>query len=261
MTQPTNATAPSYDQTRQAWRSIWQETNFARELATLDYPRARELLNLYLPYLDRAAPVLEAGCGPGHVVHHLRQLGYAALGLDYAPEALLPTLAHLPDLPLHLGDVHHLPYAANTFGSYLSFGVVEHFEQGPTDALREAFRVLRQGGVLVLTTPTPNFVEGLRALADRLIPSRRARPPRAEYYETAYTGAQLAEFCRSVGFKVLKVIPYSHSFTFYGLHQVFRGKGYYQTSGLAELFGKLGRLIAPQRTAFATLVLAEKPRS
>ncbi|MCS6870500.1 MAG: class I SAM-dependent methyltransferase [Anaerolineae bacterium] len=251
--------ASTYEQTRQAWRNIWQETDFARELATLDYPRARELLNLYLPYLDRTLPVLEAGCGPGHVVYHLRQHGYAALGLDYAPEALLPTRAQFPDLPLHLGDVHHLPYAANSFGAYLSFGVVEHFEEGPVGALREAFRVLKPKGILVLTTPTPNFVDALRKLADRLISARRSRPPRAEYYETAYTGAQLAEFCRSVGFCVLKVVPYSHSFTFYGLHRIFRGKGYYQTSGLAELMGKLGRLIAPQWTAFAVLVIAQKP--
>ncbi|MFN7209795.1 MAG: class I SAM-dependent methyltransferase [Aggregatilineales bacterium] len=250
---------PTYEQTRQAWRDIWQSTNFARELATLDYPRARELLDLYLPHLDRGAPVLEAGCGPGHVVHYLRQRGYAALGLDYAPEALLPTRAQFPDLPLHLGDVHRLPYAANSFGAYLSFGVVEHFEQGPTEALREAFRVLKPKGVLVLTTPTPNFVDDLRRLADRLIPSRRRRPPRAEYYETAYTGAQLADFCRAVGFRVLRVVPYSHSFTFYGLHRIFRGAGYYQTSALAELMGKIGRRIAPQRTAFAVLVLAEKP--
>jgi SAM-dependent methyltransferase len=249
----------TYEQTRQAWRDIWQETTFARELATLDYPRARALLNLYLPYLDRNAPVLEAGCGPGHVVYYLRQRGYAALGLDYAPEALLPTRAQFPDLPLHLGDVHHLPYAANSFGAYLSFGVVEHFEQGPTDALREAFRVLKPKGILVLTTPTPNVVDALRSLADRLIPARRARPRRAKYYETAYTGAQLAAFCRAVGFRVLRVVPYSHSFTFYGVHRVFRGKGYYQTSGLAELMGKLGRLLAPQWTAFAVLVIAEKP--
>ncbi len=251
--------SPTYEQTRQAWRDIWLETDFARELATLEYPRARELLNLYLPYLDRGAPVLEAGCGPGHVVYYLRQRGYAALGIDYAPEALRPTRAQFPDLPLHLGDVHRLPYRANSFGAYLSFGVVEHFEQGPTEALREAFRVLRPKGILVLTTPTSNFVDDLRALADRLIPARRARPPRAQYYETAYTGAQLAEFCCSVGFRVLKVVPYSHSFTFYGLHRIFRGRGYYRTSGLAELMGKIGRLIAPRRTAFAVLVLAQKP--
>jgi SAM-dependent methyltransferase len=251
--------SPTYEQTRQAWRDIWQATNFDRELATLDYPRARALLNLYLPYLDRNAPILEAGCGPAHVVYYLRQRGYRVVGLDYAPEALAPTHARFPDLPLHLGDVHHLPYAANSFGAYLSFGVVEHFESGPTAALREAWRVLKPKGLLVLSTPSPNFVDDLRALADRLIPSRRGRLPRAPYYETAYTGAQLADFCRAVGFQVLKVVPYSHSFTFYGLHSLFRGKGYYQTSRLAELMGKLGRLVAPQRTAFATLVLAEKP--
>ncbi|MCC7206213.1 MAG: class I SAM-dependent methyltransferase, partial [Anaerolineae bacterium] len=163
MNDPTDLNTPTYERTRRAWRDIWTGTEFEREMATLDYPRARQLFDLYLPWLpkDPAAPILEAGCGPGHVVYYLRQRGYPALGLDYAPEALAPTRALYPDLPLHVGDVHQLPYPDNTFGAYLSFGVVEHFEQGPARALAEAFRTLRPGGVLVLSTPTPNVVEAL----------------------------------------------------------------------------------------------------
>jgi SAM-dependent methyltransferase len=258
---PARKTYMSYEQTRQAWRDIWTQTNFERELATLAYPRARALMDLYLPHLPRQYPVLEAGCGPAHIVHHLMQQGYQAVGLDYAPEALLATHKILPNLPLHLGDVHHLPYAANTFGSYLSFGVVEHFEHGPMPALQEAFRVLRPGGILVLTTPSPNFVEDLRHLADRLIPSRRQRGPRAAYYETHYTGQQLADFSQRAGFRIVKMAPYAHSFTFYGLHRIFRGKGYYETTRLAEIAGALGKRLLPLYTAFECLVIGEKPET
>lgn len=245
-----------YERTRQAWRDIWSGTAFERELATLSYPRAQQLLNLYLPYLDQSAPILEAGCGPGHIVHYLRGRGYNAIGIDYAPEAVK---AAPRALPLHVGDVHHLPYPASYFGGYLSFGVVEHFEHGPGPALREAYRVLRPGGILVLTTPTPNFVEALRGLADRLIPARtRNRPPRAEYYETNYTGAQLAAQVTAAGFQVRRVVPYSHSFTFYGLGGAFRGPGYYETSRLAELAGAVGRRLFPWWTAFEVLVIGEK---
>lgn len=253
---------PTYDKTRQAWRDIWLDTDFARELATLDYPRARELLNLYTPYLSKDAPSLEAGCGLGHIVYYFRQRGFAMLGLDYAPEALVPTHAALPDLPLHLGDVHHLPYPGNTFGAYLSFGVVEHFEAGPMGAIREAYRVLKHDGHLILTTPTPNFVESLRKIADKLIPSRVSnRPPRAEYYETAYTARQLRDFAQQTGFEVVKTVPYGHSFTFYGLHRIFRKpKSYYETSPLGEFAGRVGKLIAPYRSAFEVLLIARKPR-
>ena len=36
------------------------------------------------------------------------------------------------------------------FDVYLSFGVVEHFEQGPIKALKEARRVLKKGGDLII---------------------------------------------------------------------------------------------------------------
>jgi SAM-dependent methyltransferase len=247
----------TYADTRRAWRDIWSGTAFARELATLAYPRAQKLLGLYLPYLDKAAPILEAGCGPGHIVHYLRERGYPALGIDYAPEAFLvgaePEIRR--ELPLHVGDVHHLPYPADTFGAYLSFGVVEHFEHGPAAALAEAYRVLQPGGVLVLTTPTPNFVEALRKFKDRLLNNHKKR---ADYFETAYTGRQLAHHAIQAGFVVARTVPYSHSFTFYGLGGPFRAPGYYRTSRLAEFAGAWGKRLAPWATAFEALVIATK---
>lgn len=250
----------SYERTRQAWRDIWTETNFARELASLSYARSQEIIDAYSPFLDRHAPNLEAGCGVGQVVYYLRQRGYPMVGVDYAPEALTPTLTLHPDLPLHVGDVHHLPYPAGYFGSYLSFGVLEHFEQGPDAALAEAHRVLTPGGALILTIPHPNMVEALRDAVNRLFPARLERlGKRAEYYERTYSHSELADHVRRAGFDVQVVRPTSHSYTFYGLAPIFRRAGYYQTSALGELAGKLGRWLLPWATAFGTLICARKP--
>jgi SAM-dependent methyltransferase len=249
-----------YEQTRQAWRDIWTESDFDRELETRSYRRAQELIDSYLPYLDRSTPTLEAGCGLGQVVYYLRERGYPAIGIDYAPEALRPTLARYPDLPLHMGDVHHLPYRANSFGGYLSFGVVEHFEEGPTPTLAEAYRVLRSGGALVLTVPHPNFVEWLRDSVNRMFPARLERlGPRAHYYERTYSHSQLAQLVIDLGFRLRCVKPLAHSYTFFGLGGVFRKAGYYETSALAEFAGGIGRALLPWNTAFASLIIATKP--
>jgi SAM-dependent methyltransferase len=248
-----------YEDTRHAWRNIWAGTDFDRELQTLDYPRAQHTINLYTPYLDRTIPNLEAGCGLAQVVYRLRQRGYPVIGLDYAPEGIGPAKARFPELPLQLGDVHHLPYPANYFGSYLSFGVVEHFEQGPEPALAEAYRVLRPGGHLVLTVPTPNFVEMLRDTLNRLFPARLAKVgQRADYYERTFTHHELETHVKNVGFKIERVVPISHSYTFYGLHRIFRKEGYYQTSDLAETSGAIGARLLPWLTAFECLILATK---
>src|SRR5262249_6612434 len=147
----------------------------------------------------------------------------------------------------------------NYFGGYLSFGVVEHFEQGPLPALKEAYRVLHPDGTLVLTVPHPNFVESLRDTINLILPARLEQVgPRAEYYETTYNHDRLAELVTEAGFQVKAVVPYSHSYTFYGLGGIFRGSGYYATSPVAEIAGALGRIALPWQTAFASLIIARK---
>jgi SAM-dependent methyltransferase len=251
-----NLQSTTYAETRQAWRDIWIGTEFDNELKALEYRRAQEVLQTYLPFLDRKLPVLEAGCGPAHVVYYLQQHGYRAVGVDYAPEALVTTHERFPTLPLHMGDVHNLPYASNTFGGVLSFGVVEHFEHGPDQALRESYRVLARNGKLVITVPHPQFVESLYILKQKLFPNKTAR---AGYYERTYNHDELANQVRDSGFKIELVKPVGHSYTYYGLGGIFRNpKAYYDTSALAEKVGDLSRRVMPWLSAFHTLIIASK---
>jgi SAM-dependent methyltransferase len=252
---------PTYKQTRQAWRDIWIGTEFALELESLQYPRSQEILNIYLPYLNPSKPILEAGCGPGHVVYYLREHHLPVIGLDYAPEPLEAARRLVRDLPLQMGDVHFLPYADNYFGAYLSFGVVEHFEHGPGPALKEAYRVLASSGILVLTVPHPQFVEGLYQLRTRIFSAfGKQLPQRAGYYERTYTHNELAHHVKSVGFTIKEIRPAAHSYTFYGLHPIFRQKNsYYKASPLAELAGRVSRNVFPWITAFHTVIIAQKP--
>lgn len=251
----------TYDSTRQAWRDIWlQHSNFEVELAVMEYPRSQEVLDAYLPFLAKDGLILEAGCGLGQVVYYLRRRGYNVAGVDYVPQALDPNIARQFGLPLMAADVHQLPYVTNSLDGYLSFGVVEHFEQGPVPALREAFRVLKPGGVLVLTVPHPNFVESLRNFVNRAMPGRLERVgKRADYYETQPDHQSMARAIESVGFKVARSMPLAHSYTWYGLGPLFRGPGYYQSSALGEFCGSVSRIILPWYSAFASLTIAHKP--
>ena len=246
-----------YDSTRRAWEDIWDDASIEAELQAASYPRAQATIQAYLPYLDRADLHLEAGSGLSAIVITLRGLGYAVQGLDYAVNALRASRRYDTALPLAAGDVHQLPYRANTLGSYLSFGVLEHFEHGMLPALKEAYRVVKPGGVLVLTIPYPNVVY-------RLVQFRRNRAGSGpltdeDFYESAYTRRELIQVVIEAGFIVEHSEAISHAFTLWGLGGLFRDSGYYRTNQLAESLGALLKRILPLAFGHATLLIARKP--
>jgi SAM-dependent methyltransferase len=250
------AKGQKYATTRQAWTTIWNGASMEQELTAVQYPRAQATLHAYLPYLNQHDLILEAGSGLSAVVLTLQRMGYRVAGLDYAENALQISRQYDERLSLLAGDVHALPYAENSVGAYLSFGVLEHFEHGMLPALHEAYRILKPQGVLVLTIPYPSLVW-------RLAQWRRQRAGKTliqdDFYESTYTRAQLIANVTQAGFQVRLVQPTSHDFTLWGVHPIFRGAGYYQTSPLAERLGGVLRVMLPWAFNFMTLVVGQKP--
>jgi SAM-dependent methyltransferase len=248
-----NSPGARYDSTRKAWETIWDNASVEAELETMAYARARRTTARYAAYLPKTGLILEAGSGLSAAVITLRRMGYPVIGLDYAENALHISRHYDPSLPLAAGDVHALPFGANALDAYLSFGVLEHFEQGMGAALAEACRVLKPGGVLVLTIPYPNVVH-------RLVHWRRGgRLNDDAFYESTYTRRALCDNAAAAGFTVVEAVPTSHAFTLWGLGGPFRGRGYYQTSALADILGGVLRVVLPWAFNFSTLLIARKP--
>lgn len=245
-----------YDSTRRAWEDIWDEASIQVELEAVAYSRAQDTISAYLPFLDSQDLHLEAGSGLSAIVIALRKRGYKVHGLDYAVNALLASRRWDGSLPLAAGDVHHLPYRDNCFGSYLSFGVLEHFEGGMLPALQEAYRVLKPGGVLVLTIPYPNLIHKLVQWRRRL--SGAGPLTDDAFYETTYTRRQLRDVVTAAGFRLALARPTSHAFTLWQLGGPFRVPGYYRTSRLAERLGALLQGLLPWPFNYSTLIVARK---
>jgi SAM-dependent methyltransferase len=55
-----------------------------------------------------------------------------------------------------IGDANHLPFQFNTFDAVVAGEIIEHLEQ-PLEFLRVCRRVLKPGGLLVLSTPNPYY--------------------------------------------------------------------------------------------------------
>lgn len=107
-----------------------------------------------------ALEVLDFGCGPGFMWDHIRALGanWHYTGLDFSPDSVAALDGRARGQPGFRGAIlaGELPTAlpSEGFDVLLLIEVVEHLKDMYLDGtLREAARLLRPGGVLVVSTP------------------------------------------------------------------------------------------------------------
>jgi ubiquinone/menaquinone biosynthesis C-methylase UbiE len=102
---------------------------------------------------------LDVGCGrkilPEWIPDQLSLVGLPKLtvGLDYTKESLS---GNQQLSGLVVGDIEHMPFAAESFDVVSANMVVEHLEK-PAEALREVYSVLRPGGCFIYHTPNFRF--------------------------------------------------------------------------------------------------------
>ncbi|MCV7357334.1 class I SAM-dependent methyltransferase [Mycolicibacterium fluoranthenivorans] len=96
--------------------------------------------------------VLEAGPGEGYGADLIAGVARQVIGVDYDESAVAHIRARYPRVQMHLGNLANLPLADASVDVVVNFQVIEHlWDQGQFVA--ECFRVLRPGGVLLMSTP------------------------------------------------------------------------------------------------------------
>jgi SAM-dependent methyltransferase len=121
--------------------------------------------------LDGYAAVLDFGCGSARVLPHVRALAPAArcAGCDVDPVAIGWATRRHPELEFALSPfAPPLPFADARFDLVYSISVFSHLDQPLQDRwLRELARVLREGGVALLSIHGPHAFEQFRTGAVR----------------------------------------------------------------------------------------------
>lgn len=135
--------------------------------------------------------ILDLGCGTGGTLPHLAPFG-AAVGLDPAPEAA--KYCRSRGVPLVVGSGLELPFADASCDTVLAMDVIEHVPDDVT-LLREVRRVLRPGGVLLVTVPA---LPWLWSSHDDL-----------HHHYRRYTRRTLESSLRAGGFRPAKVSYYN----------------------------------------------------
>lgn len=138
------------------WRRIWKETD-VREYNRVNLNDS--LTKTLLRYLPKEGKILEAGCGTGKWVLFLNKMGYHVEGIDNEKMVIRKLRGMYKNIPVKIGDVKRLEYPDNSLDAYVSIGVVEHFEEGPVGVLKEAHRVLKKDGVIILSVPYESLVQ------------------------------------------------------------------------------------------------------
>lgn len=97
--------------------------------------------------------ILDAGCGSGVFTFNILAAGAQVDGLDISLPMLLRAREEMAEYPFRSiqGDMLDLPFPDNAFDRVVSITAIEFIEDARS-AIREAFRVTKPGGCIVVAT-------------------------------------------------------------------------------------------------------------
>jgi SAM-dependent methyltransferase len=207
----------------------WRPEEIAALLATCEVDDVTPLIRRHFP---PGGAVLESGCGLGRFVRYLSDHGYRAVGIEWLGETLRVVHGAWPDLRLVQGDSARTPFPTGSFDALLSLGLVEHWTDGPDAPLQDHCRLLKPGGIAIITVPLHSRVRrfkralwldevfGLpRAVAKRVLRGTSmhvnrldrapyaVHPPYGPFFEYRMTEEQFLAAVRGAGFEVLAHQP------------------------------------------------------
>lgn len=140
--------------------------------------------------------VLDIGCGFGYGSKILNK-NSSVVSIDISGNALLYAKSKYPGPSYLRGDAQILPFKDACFDSIVAFEVIEHVDNG-TNLLKEIYRVLKKGGILILSSPNALLLNKIR----HLISSNDMKKPENPYHKHEYTFKELVLLLKSTRFVI-----------------------------------------------------------
>jgi SAM-dependent methyltransferase len=117
-----------------------------------DKPFDRDCLERLAREVGDLGPICDLGCGPGQIARYLHRESVKTLGVDLSPKMVAEAQRLNPEIHFHQGDMLALPDADDSWGGIAAFYCIIHIPRDQVlDALREMKRVLKPGGILLVT--------------------------------------------------------------------------------------------------------------
>lgn len=164
--------------------------------------------------------VLEAGCGEGYGADLIADVARKVIGIDYDEATVAHVRARYPRVDIRHGNLAELPLPDGVVDIVVNFQVIEHLWD-QAQFVAECYRVLRPGGVFLVSTP------------NRITFSPGRDAPLNPFHTRELNAAELTELLEDAGFQIE------------GMYGVFHGPG------LAELDARHGGSIIDAQVARA----------
>lgn len=154
-------------------------------------------------------PILDIGCGFGEFAGVFFN-SQVEVGIDIDPNEILLAKNAGKYKKTIAADARKLPFDKNTFNTVISISTLEHISNN-SKVLKEAYRVLKPGGLLIFISPTEQLYDNL--LGVKLLNLIRAKNLSLMYFRLlnrAFKHVYLpnpktwVENTRSAGFKILE---------------------------------------------------------
>ena len=171
-------------------------------------------------FVDNGAHILDIGCGNGRAYQLFEGMAIAYDGIDVSGKLVAHARRLNDDIltEFMVGSMMAIPNEADQYDAAVALAVFHHIpsEQFRVQALREALRVLKPGGWLLMTNWSRWQPKDIRLhieammrklsgsgydMRDLLVPWKRGKKKVERYYH-AFTTEEIRRLCEKVGFQV-----------------------------------------------------------
>jgi SAM-dependent methyltransferase len=160
-------------------------------------PRDRELLDGFAAAVGD--PVLDVGCGPGHIGQYVQRRGRRTCGVDLSLE--MSKRAAMRVGGASVGDMRALPIASGGVGGVVAFYSLIHIRRDEViSVLGEFHRVLRPGGRILLSVHEGQGEVELDEFVGQAVP----------FAATLFELDELSQACTRAGLDVIRAERREH---------------------------------------------------
>ena len=191
------------------WEDVWSKNMTPDYYKPFQSGQLYTFEKMFTRHLPKHGRILEAGCGTAQLVVALNVRGYNCMGLDFAARALGKAQQLTGPLKLFSSDLTALSLSDASFDAIISIGVVEHRREGPEPFLEEKYRIIKPGGVLLISVPYFNPLRLWRSKHG----AYKDDVTGFDFYQYAFTRDEFIGFLERAGFQVETTYFYAHQNT------------------------------------------------